>query len=107
MKRALIGLTFVLLCAATADAQSCAKCYWPPEGGVYCGSTTYDSYQECRIIQGYICELTSTCQGVSGPECPGTRPCAHTKWVCGSRLPEKARWAVATVEIRRPDRTKS
>ncbi len=109
MKRLFILLTVTVLAAATADAQeTCAKCYWDPWGGVNCGITIYNGYVECSIDSGYVCTLTGSCQTANG-ECPANRPCAHSKWACGSRLPEKARWSVATVDIRQPkqERAKS
>lgn len=105
MKRPLVLLGFTLLIAATAEAQSCAKCYWPPDGWgapPQCGITTYNGAETCDIIDGYICRTVGTCEG-SGPECTSHR-CPSEKWADGSRLSERARWTVATVEIRRPER---
>ncbi|HYC62845.1 MAG TPA: hypothetical protein VEK79_25115 [Thermoanaerobaculia bacterium] len=110
MKNSLIAL-FTVLIAASADAQVCQKCYSPPAGWgspPQCGITTYNGWETCEIIDGYICKLTGICQG-SGPECTGTRPCPIDKWADGSQLPERARWMVASVEIRKqePQRAKS
>ena len=111
MKRLLVLVTFTVLFAVTTKAQSCAKCYWPPWGSNYCGLTTYNGSESCRLINGYICELVGDCEGLDGPDCADGRPCPHQKWACGSRLPEKAPWVVATVEVRKPEpereRTKS
>jgi hypothetical protein len=112
MKRLFAVLAFTLFVATTAEA-TCEKCYWPPPGWgapVQCGITIYHAYETCEIQHGYVCKLAGTCEG-SGPGCAEDRHCPQEKWADGSRLPETARWVVATVEIRQAkaerERTKS
>ena len=107
MKSSLVLLAFTLLFAATAEAQWCAKCYSPPGGGLFCAQSTHDGAETCTGTDGYICTLRGSCAGMDGPECADNRPCVHEKWVDGSRLPERARWMVATVEVRHSSRERA
>lgn len=101
----LVVVGFVaLLWSASAEAQSCAKCYSSLEGTNFCGQTTHNGAQTCVSTWDYICTLTGSCAGVDGEECK-RRPCPQEKWVDGSNLPEKSRWVLAAVTIEKPRKT--
>lgn len=109
MKSSFALLAFTLFVAAAAEAQYCAKCYSPPDGWgdpPHCGITTGNGAETCENVQGYICHLRGTCSG-SGTSCEHDWRCPAEKWADGSRLTERARWIVATVEIRQPARARA
>jgi hypothetical protein len=104
MKRLLFALVVIVLCSATAKAD-CWRCYREIDSSAqYCDQTTFNSTASCVALNG-VCRASGMCTGPSGPEC--TWPCVQYRWVCGSHLPEKARWVVASVKIERPARTAS
>jgi hypothetical protein len=104
MKRLLLALVVIFLCAATAKAD-CVKCVQSLEGPYFCGLTTFNAAIYCvaNPTNG-ACGTAGACTGPSGAEC-AHRPCPEVKWVCGTQLPETARWVVASVKIQRPPRT--
>lgn len=97
--RKLLFLIVLVAAAAAAEGQSCAECYWPPDGDAYCGLTTYNGAESCAPIDGQNgCTLVGSCAGADGEG-----PRIKYKWTCAPRLPEKAEWVVASVKIAQPE----
>jgi hypothetical protein len=103
MKKLIVVAFVALLWSATAEAQSCAKCYSSLEGTNFCGLNTHNGAQTCEATMDYICTLKGSCIGVDGEACK-RRPCPQEKWV-DATLPEKSRWVVASVTIEKPRKT--
>jgi hypothetical protein len=104
MKRLLLALVVIFLWSASAKAD-CWRCYREIDSSAqFCGETSFNSTASCESSNG-VCRSWGVCTGPAGPEC--TWPCVQYRWACGSHLPEKARWVVASVKIERPVRTAS
>lgn len=104
MKKLLLALVVIFFWSATAKAD-CWRCYTEISGSArYCDQTSFNSAAACFSSDGF-CATWSTCLGPAGPEC--IWPCVQYRWACGSHLPEKAQWVVASVKVERPARTAS
>jgi hypothetical protein len=100
MKNLIVVAFVALLWSATAEAQSCPKCYAALEGWLFCGQTQYNGAATCTLDHPYLCRESGSCIGALGAECRVV--CVHYRWADGSTLPEKSHWFVAAVTIERP-----
>lgn len=95
-------MLFALAVPAVVEAQ-CMKCYEPPSGQLYCGTTEYNGWASCQPVPNQNgCSMSGSCTGPSGDECGGRPHCIPDKWVLDLPLPDTAQWVVASVRIERP-----